>query len=45
VLVGVRDHIEIWNTASWNRYLQANQQNYDQLAERALSGESGKEVS
>jgi MraZ protein len=45
VLVGVRDHIEIWNSASWSRYLQANQQNYDQLAERALSGESGKEVS
>jgi MraZ protein len=37
VLVGIRDHLEIWNTASWDTYIQEKQTDYDQLAERALA--------
>jgi len=36
VLLGVRDHIEIWPVASWDTFLQQNQPIYDQLAERAF---------
>lgn len=33
-LVGVRDHIEIWNTDNWEQYLESNlTQFHDQLAQ------------
>jgi MraZ protein len=36
VLVGVRDHLEIWDAEQWQGYLQQTQPHYDQLAERAF---------
>jgi MraZ protein len=36
VLVGVGDHIELWDTAKWSAWLAAQQPRYDQLAEEAL---------
>ena len=37
VLVGVRDHLELWDKARWEVYLQEQQAQYDQLAEQAFS--------
>ncbi len=36
VLLGVRDHIEIWNLQRWEAYLGSAQPHYDELAERAF---------
>lgn len=38
VLVGVGDHVELWNKGRWEAYLARLQPRYDQLAESALSG-------
>lgn len=37
MLIGVRDRMEIWNLDRWSKYVQATEQNYDTLAEQALS--------
>lgn len=37
VLVGVRDHLELWDKQRWDTYRQQQQAQYDQLAERAFS--------
>ncbi len=39
VLLGVRDHMELWDAGAWTAYLNDNQPKYDRLAENALSGE------
>jgi MraZ protein len=36
MLVGVGDHIEIWNVDRWNQYLEHKQANYDEIAEKAF---------
>ncbi len=36
VLVGVRDHLELWDKARWEAYLIQQSAQYDQLAERAF---------
>lgn len=36
VLLGVRDHIEIWDLQRWETYLGSTQPHYDDLAERAF---------
>jgi len=41
VLVGVRDHIELWDEQRWNAYLQQNEPIYDEIAERAFDPHSG----
>ena len=38
VLVGVRDHLELWDKARWEAYLVQQSAQYDQLAERAFGG-------
>jgi MraZ protein len=38
VLLGVRDHMELWNAGAWDSYLGNNQPKYDRLAESALAG-------
>ena len=42
MLVGVRDHLEIWDRERWLDYLQRAQPHYDELAEHAFGGD-GKE--
>jgi len=37
MLVGVRDHLELWDLARWNRYVEKLEQSYDELAERAFA--------
>lgn len=37
VLVGVRDHLELWDKGRWEAYLVQQQSNYDQLAEKAFA--------
>ena len=37
VLLGVRDHIEIWDALRWNKYLDTKQLHYDDIAETAFS--------
>lgn len=36
VLVGVRDHIELWPVEKWQQYVSRCEPQYDQLAEAAL---------
>jgi MraZ protein len=38
VLLGVRDHMELWDAGAWDAYLGDNQPKYDRLAESALAG-------
>lgn len=38
VVLGVRDHIELWNAAAWDEFLAATQPSYDELAEKVLRG-------
>jgi MraZ protein len=38
VVLGVRDHIELWEAAAWDAFLAATQPSYDELAEKVLSG-------
>ena len=40
VLVGVRDHVEIWNLQRWQAYVGSTQPHFDDLAERALTDSS-----
>lgn len=36
VLLGVRDHVEIWDRTSWDRYLADRQARYDEIADRVF---------
>ena len=36
VLVGVGDHLELWDKTCWEAYVQEQQAQYDRLAERAF---------
>lgn len=36
VLVGVGDHVELWDAARWQNYVAQHQARYDQLSEAAL---------
>ncbi len=38
VLLGVRDHLEIWDRGRWEAYLHGKQPDYDAIAESALGG-------
>ena len=38
VLVGVRDHMEIWDAERWEAYLSQTQPNYDELCDLAFAG-------
>ncbi len=41
VLVGVRDHLELWDRQRWQDYVTQQQAQYDQLAERAFAANRG----
>jgi len=36
VVIGVQDHIELWDQPRWNTYLSEKQQRYDEIAEAAF---------
>jgi MraZ protein len=36
VLIGVRDHLELWDAARWQEYLTRNAPRFDQVAEGAF---------
>ncbi len=36
ILLGVRDHLEIWDRARWDEYLASNQLRFDEIAEDAF---------
>ncbi len=36
VLIGVQDHLELWDRARWEQYLKEKQPRYDQIAEGAF---------
>ncbi len=36
VLIGVRDHLELWDAARWQHYLTANAPRFDTAAEQAF---------
>lgn len=41
MLLGVRDHMELWDKARWHDYWQDQQPRYDQLAENAFDESIG----
>lgn len=41
VMLGVGDHVELWNKSRWENYLSREQPRYDQLAESAFRGALG----
>lgn len=41
MLLGVRDHLEIWDKGRWEQYLNQQQPRYDQLAENAFEAGIG----
>ncbi len=41
VLLGVRDHMELWDKTRWDEYLNDRQPNYDTLAENAFDTSAG----
>lgn len=36
VLIGVHDHLELWDRGRWEQYVVQRQQHYDQIAEAAF---------
>ena len=36
VLVGVGDHMELWEPGRWEQYITRKQENYDDIAEKAF---------
>ena len=38
VLLGVRDHLELWAKERWELFLQENQMRFDQIADDAFQG-------
>jgi MraZ protein len=42
-LVGVRDHLELWNRERWQVYLAQRRENYDELAEKAFTPPTEKD--
>jgi transcriptional regulator MraZ len=38
VLIGVYDHVEIWDQERWDSFLSQNESQFDELTERALDG-------
>lgn len=41
VLVGVRDHLELWDREHWENYLAERQSRFDEIAEAAFGGPAG----
>lgn len=41
VLLGVRDHLELWNLLNWKKYLALHSPRFDTVAEGAISGPNG----
>ena len=37
VLIGVRDHLELWDAEKWNRYVNDNAARFDSVAEKAFT--------
>lgn len=37
VLIGVHDHLELWNPTRWDNYLTEKRDHYDEIAEKAFS--------
>ncbi len=37
VLLGVQDHLELWDAGRWNVYLSGKQSRYDEIAEAAFT--------
>jgi MraZ protein len=37
VLIGVRDHLELWDAEKWNRYVNENAARFDSVAEKAFT--------
>ena len=38
VLVGVRDHLEVWDRQRWSEYFSQRVQEYNELANRVMAG-------
>jgi MraZ protein len=42
VLLGVQDHLELWDKVRWEAYLADRSSHYDEIAERAFAGPAAK---
>jgi transcriptional regulator MraZ len=41
VMLGVQDHLEVWDRSRWETYLSERANHYDEIAERAFDTRSG----
>lgn len=39
VLIGVRDHIEVWSASTWREYLEKWQSQFDEITDKAFRAE------
>jgi MraZ protein len=42
MLIGVQDHLELWDRQRWEQYVQARQNQFDQIAEAAFERQKSK---
>jgi MraZ protein len=42
VLIGVQDHLELWNWSAWDRYVATKQGDFDHIAESAFQSPASK---
>ncbi len=38
VMIGVGNRAEIWDSATWNQYLQSNEQSFSEISEEVIPG-------
>jgi MraZ protein len=41
ILLGVQDHMELWDRRRWDQWLASNTEQYDEIAEAAFEGGDG----
>ena len=37
IIIGVNDHLEIWNSESWNNFIETNESEFSDIAEHLFS--------
>ncbi len=41
VIIGVNDRLEIWNQTAWNQFIDTNEENFSDIADKLFSAELG----
>lgn len=41
VIIGVNDRLEIWSQTAWNQFIETNEENFSDIADKLFSAELG----